>query len=51
MRSRVYHRAIDGSQAISIRLRGMKLAVNKDFMASSFDLNGRVSFDGPAETG
>jgi hypothetical protein len=27
----------------------MKLAVNKVFMASSFDLEGRVSFDGPAE--
>jgi hypothetical protein len=32
-------------------MRGMKLAVNKDFMESSFDLDGHVSFDGPAEPG
>jgi hypothetical protein len=30
-------------------LKGMKLAVNKIFMASSFDLDGRLSSDGPAD--
>jgi hypothetical protein len=40
-----------GSQTIRTRLKGMKLAVNKIFMASSFDLEGRLSSDGPAERG
>jgi hypothetical protein len=29
----------------------MRLADNKDFTASSFDLEGCVSFDGPADPG
>lgn len=38
-----------GSQATSTCLRRMKLAVNKSFTTSSFDLDGRVSCDGSAE--
>jgi hypothetical protein len=36
---------------VPTRLRDMKLAVNKDFTPSSFDLHGKVGFDGPAEPG
>jgi hypothetical protein len=29
----------------------MNLAVNEDFTGSSFDLDGWIGFDGPAESG
>jgi hypothetical protein len=40
-----------GSQVISNREGGMSLAVNADFMGSSFDLEGSLSFDVRAEPG